>query len=462
MKVGLIICCYNRPEYLKKCLESISRADLSTIDTVLVVDDCSFDTGTLHLIDNFHLGGVNLIKAFSKENRSIKGSLLFGCDLLFNSCDIVVNLDGDAIVAKSFVNVLMGLKDRFQENIITGFCCFTKNKDGSERHSVLKIADDYTERKSVGGINMLFDIRQYNNWIKPALIKSLEQNLNWDDHTCRASIADGKRIITSRPSVVQHLGESSSMNHSVGGEPMDRADDFEDDLELYKSIVYKYDLRNVTLICADGFDVDRVIHAANIACREIEFGAVKILSHLPSDDPRVIKIRPLLSSKDYSQFVLKEMINYVDTDYMMIFQHDGFPINPKAWSEDFLKYDMVGASWKFKTEKRTCNGGMSVRSRRMCEAIRDDDQIFLQNDNIIKNFAEDHVLFHIYREYLEGVHKIKIAPEEVCDRFSIEAWGVNPPGNKYNGSFAFHGFGVDFSDADLPYIPYKLPNRQIQ
>jgi glycosyltransferase involved in cell wall biosynthesis len=228
MKVSLIITTFERPAYLQRCLDSVRRADLSQVDCVLIVDDCSKDKQTIKLINDFELEGVELIKAFSKENRSIKGSLLFGCDLLFNSCDIVINLDGDAIVAPQFANVLMKLKERFQENIITGFCCFTKNKDGSERHSVLKMADDYTERKSVGGINMLFDVRQYNNWIRPTLVRCIEQGGNWDDHSCRASIASGHRIITSRPSVVQHIGtEFSSMGHSAGGEPPDVATDFD-------------------------------------------------------------------------------------------------------------------------------------------------------------------------------------------------------------------------------------------
>jgi hypothetical protein len=460
MKVSLIITTFERPAYLQRCLDSVRRSDLSQVDCVMIVDDCSQDKQTIKLINDFELEGVELIKAFSKENRSIKGSLLFGCDLLFNESGIVVNLDGDAVVRRDFLEVLLRHKQAAPNNIITGFNCTTKNKDGSTRHHIMWAGEDYNMKTTVGGINMLFGKTEYEKYIRPALVETLSHGGNWDHKACLNSKKDNLAIRCSVPSVIDHIGiEISSMGHSIGGEPPDRADDFDDDFQIYMDAMYKYDLRKVTLICADGADVNRVIHAANISCRDIEFGAVKILSHLTSDDPRVIKIRPLLSSKDYSQFVLKEMINYVDTDYMMIFQHDGFPINPDAWSEDFLKYDMVGAAWKFRPEKRTANGGFSLRSRKMMEIIKNDDSIFLQNDSIIRNFAEDHVLFYIYRDYLEGHHGIKIAPEETCDRFSIEAWGV--PDNKYKGSFGFHGFNTDFSEADLPYIPYKLPNRQI-
>jgi hypothetical protein len=219
------------------------------------------------------------------------------------------------------------------------------------------------------------------------------------------------------------------------------------------------ELNNVSLIAVDD-NLSSIQRAADISCRNIRFNSVKLLSSEASGDPRLVPIRHLGSKKEYSQFILKELAAYVETPYMLIVQGDGFVLNHFAWSDDFLNYDMVGAAWKFRPEKRTANGGFSLRSRKMMEIIKNDDSIFLQNDSIIRNFAEDHVLFYIYRDYLEGHHGIKIAPEEVCDRFSIEAWGV--PDNKYKGSFGFHGFSIDFNDADLPYIPYKLPNRQIQ
>lgn len=509
MKVGLIICSYNRASYLSQCLASVVAADLSKVDVVMIIDDASTDPQTRRLIDDFDLENVELIKCYSKENRSIKGSLLFGLDLLFNSCDLVTNLDGDAIIAKDAFNRLIDYKKRFGAYIVTGFNCTTKNKDGSIRHKIISEWDDYNMKASVGGINMIFDKNQYLQIVRPALQKSIKEHLNWDHQACITSMTGfGKEIVCMTPSCVQHIGtEISSMGHSAGGEPPDTAEDFPKDVQkLYAAMVWtptgehiplsdlrkpldeikrkhfdepfkgrmnsvklaeeslrasKLQLPNVTLICADGVDVERCIHAANISCRDIEFGAVKILSHLPSDDTRVIAIRPLVDKKDYSQFILKEIVNYVDTEFMLIFQYDGFVLNASAWMPQFMMYDMVGAAWKFRPEKRTANGGFSLRSTRMMQAISFDDAIQLKNDHIISNYAEDHVLFYIYREYLEEKYKINIAPENFCDRFSIEAWGEKFPNNKYNGSFGFHGFSVDFNEADLPYVPYKLPNRQI-
>jgi glycosyltransferase involved in cell wall biosynthesis len=466
--VSLLVTTYNRPNYLHQCLDSVKKADLSQLDTVMVIDDCSTDKETIRLINEFELEGVHLIKAFSKENRSIKGSLLFGCDLLFNSCDIVINLDGDAIVATQFVNVLMKLKERFQENIITGFCCFTKNIDGSERHAVLKMADDYTERKSVGGINMLFDVRQYNNWIRPTLLKCIEQGGNWDDHTCRASIASGHRIITSRPSVVQHIGtEFSSMGHSVGGEPPDEASDFVyDEPKDYGTRLIvrtgnygetthaKLDLPAVTLIAVDD-NVEGIIKAADISCQFIRFASVKLLSSMPSKDKRVIPIRHLGSKRSYSEFMMKEVVDYIETPFFATIQADGYILRYESWDDNWFNFDYIGSPWEWYTDGyNTGNGAASFRSRRLHQILKDDSGIVPTNDHLIRECQEDHNIARIYRKYLEDRYGIKFAPIEVSRRFGIEAWNVKPPGNKYNNQFCFHGRHVDFSDANIWHIPY--------
>lgn len=476
MKVGLIVTAFNRPEYLRQCLDSISCADLSQVNTVLIIDDCSTDPETRRLIDNFDLPNMELIKCYSKENRSIKGSLLFGFDLLFTSNDVVINLDGDAIVTKDAFSRMAKMYERFPTRIITGFNCSTKNKDGSERHIVINSGEDYNEKKSVGGINMVFGITTYQQIVKPALLKSKKENLNWDHQACIISYSGyGKPIICMQPSCVQHIGIDSSMGHSAGGEPPDVADDFiNDNLDKGTRIVVGLrkdgmgpDFENgilyipsVTFIAVDD-NISGIIKAADISCKGIRFGAVKLLSSQDSDDPRAVKIRHLGSKKEYSQFLLKEIVDYIDTPYFIVFQADGFILRREAWTDEFLKYDMVGAMWHFRDHKRTANGGFSLRSKRLHQILKDDDSIVLTNDHIITNFAEDHNIFYIYREYLEEKYNMRVAPEELCEKFSIEAWGVKPPGNKYSESFGFHGFSVDFSDCNLPYIPYLLPNRQI-
>lgn len=457
MTTSLIICTFNRPQYLRQCFASLLRADLSPLSKIYIIDDHSTDEQAKTLIADFDLPGKEVVKIRKSKNSGIKDSLAIGYLLAFEHSNYVVNLDGDAIVRKDFLTVLFQLKYLFPNNIVSGFNTTVKN-----RNPIIEEHKTFFKKKYASGINMVINKDEYENYILPALSMPIG---NWDYEASKLHMADGKAVIVSKPSVLNHIGvEFSSMNHISESEPPDVATDFfdvETGIDRYYKMNGKLSLSEVTLIGADGFDVNRLIHAADISCRGIDFGAVKILSHLPSNDPRVIKIRPLISKKDYSQFILKEIVNYVDTPFMIIFQYDGFVINANAFPQELWNYDYAGAVWKFREEKRTGNGGFSWRSKRMCEAIRDDKKIFLRNDSIINNYAEDHVLMYIYREYIEATHGVKIAPEEICDKFSIEAWGVQPPANRYNGSFGFHGFSVDFSKSDLPYIPYRLPNRQI-
>src|SRR5574338_1004006 len=138
MKVGLTISTFNRPAYLKRLFDSLRRADLSKLNYICIVDDASTDMATRMLVEEFYVSGVEVKKMMKTIRESIKGSLLCGYDYLFYNvgCDIVMNLDGDAIVRNDFLNVLVEMKMKFNGNIVTGFNCNTKNRDGSIRHKI--------------------------------------------------------------------------------------------------------------------------------------------------------------------------------------------------------------------------------------------------------------------------------------------------------------------------------------
>lgn len=450
---GVVITTFNRPQYLKLCFESLLRADLSKIDRIIIVDDKSTDEETLKLINSFSVNSpVNVGMRLKPENKSIKDSLLIGFqDLLEHGCDTLINLDGDAIVRNDFVDVLLALHQKYPALITTGFNCNTLNRDSSIRHKHIYSEPGATFRQSVGGINMCFNRETYLKFAKPALIHTLQYMGNWDQLSCINSMAESLPVAVTVPSVVQHLGVVSSMNHDAGGEPADTAEDFK-----------PLGLKNVTLIgVAD--DVEGLIHAAKISMTDIHFGAVKVLSCAkPKEVPQGVEwvqIDRLGSKEAYSHFVFDKLVNYVDTEFLMIFQGDGFIISAKAWTDEFFKFDVVGAQWVWYNDGHRCsNGGFCLRTRRLHEIIKSDKSIVLRNDDIIKEKQEDHNLGKIYRTYLEANYGIKFAPDELCDQFSIEAWKRDDV--RYKGSFGFHGWNLDFSTSGLPYIPYLLPNFQ--
>lgn len=443
MKIGLLICTYNRPEYLKRCLDSLSKADLTDVD-VLIYDDASTDQVTRSMICK-----TNYAIIFSSKNRSIKNSILQGSRYLFNSgCDTVINLDADAIVAPDFIIRLKSLKERFAENIITGFNCTTKNKNGTVRHHIIREGDQYNEKKSVGGINMMYSIGQFKKWIEPATERCLTHGGNWDHQSCLLSNADGYNIVCAVPSVAQHIGIDSSMGHNAGGEPPDIADDFygfefmktEDSSYIGKKEEEgKIRLSDVTLVGVDCVNIERLIRAANISSANIEFGHTVLLSSLPSSDKRVTRISAIRSRTEYSRFLMKQLADYIPTKYLLIIQHDGFVLNPHAWDDDWRQYDYIGAPWEWYTDgKNVGNGGFSFRSKKIMQITANDKGIIPMNElGVTFHEEEDHCICRIYRDYLENEYKMKFAPIEVARKFAIEGWKVDNP--VWNNEFGFHG-----------------------
>lgn len=451
-KVSLLITTYNRVDYLQQCLKSLGNADLSKIDNVLIFDDCSTDVEVGRVCLEFIQDRPNWTFVKEMRNKGIKNSLLVGCNILFNQSDLVINLDADALVSKNFVTRILGVKEKYPELLVTGFNCNTLNRDGSVRHKVLFKEDKVNFKKSVGGINMCFNKKQYHKWIKPSLE---ELNTNWDCETCLRSASESLPIACVEPSVVQHIGYNSSLGHDAGGEPPDVANDFVeysiDDwytealLNAYKEYEKaRLILPQVTLIGIDCLDINRLLKVADKACDQISFGDVKMLSSLPSDDSRVVKIRHISSKEDYSWFVMKELIDYIGTSHFLIIQHDGQVHNPQAWRNEWLEYDYIGAKWAFGDQAHPVgNGGLSLRTRKFQQAVANDEAIIPMNQPGV-NFhkEEDHVCCRIFGDYLIERYGIKFAPVEEAEMFSIEAW--ENPDPVYRGQFGFHGGGIKF------------------
>ena len=126
---------------------------------------------------------------------------------------------------------------------------------------------------------------------------------------------------------------------------------------------------------------------------------------------------PILSHADYSRFMVKELLAYVDTDHVLVVQWDGHVVNPAAWSPEFLLFDYIGARWDNALHRKAAhhnvgNGGFSLRSRALLEA--------LQDPAIVVTSAEDVTICRQYRNFLEDRHGIVFAPDDIADRFAFE------------------------------------------
>jgi hypothetical protein len=117
--------------------------------------------------------------------------------------------------------------------------------------------------------------------------------------------------------------------------------------------------------------------------------------------------------------MIKELANHFDTDYVLVTQWDGFIWEPSLWEDDFLAYDYIGAPWPDSLlthgapiKYNVGNGGFSIRSKRLQDFLRDDD-------NLVMHRAEDVAICQLNRAYLEKCG-FTFAQRSIATRFSLE------------------------------------------
>jgi hypothetical protein len=210
-------------------------------------------------------------------------------------------------------------------------------------------------------------------------------------------------------------------------------------------------LKNVTLVCLEGVDnadsINTAVKALQISSRNLNFGEIVLISpEKPScryDDITHYSIDKL-TWIEYNQFILKNLIKYINTDYCVLIQTDGFILNSELWSDEFLKYDYIGHAFDFINcpwqvngvnpevvnrkgihgLNRVGNGGFSFRSKKFL--------IETANCPYECNGPEDVFISNDYFDYF--IEKgIKYAPVEIADLFSKDA------SEDISKTFGFHG-----------------------
>jgi hypothetical protein len=209
-------------------------------------------------------------------------------------------------------------------------------------------------------------------------------------------------------------------------------------------------LPEVTLVAVSSVEIEKTDLALRISSYEINFGSIKFLTSEPwvSSDPRIETLQiPKLDRYTYSRFILNNLIDYVETQFCLVVQADGFVLNANRWNYDFLNYDYTGAPWPIDlkiqsgdlslnlnlTKNSVGNGGFSLRSRRLLAKTKNIDFENLS----FPSQSEDLILCHyLYDEMVKA--GIKFPTPEIAASFSVEsadaAYGQNP-----KTSFGFHG-----------------------
>ncbi len=126
-------------------------------------------------------------------------------------------------------------------------------------------------------------------------------------------------------------------------------------------------LNNVSLIsvCGNAKYKDPIKKAMRHCLKKMDFQDVLLLSNEDDSEFPCIKI-PQLDQALYSQFCVQSLFDYIKTDYCLMIQWDGFIINEHLWSDEFLKYDYIGAPWPYH-DHSVGNGGFCIRSKKFLE-----------------------------------------------------------------------------------------------
>jgi len=191
-------------------------------------------------------------------------------------------------------------------------------------------------------------------------------------------------------------------------------------------------LPTVTLVCADTRNHALAARALARCCRRVRFARALFLTDaVPAGVvlPPEVEVRPIatLSSRDdYSNLMLKGLATHVETAHALVVQWDGYVLHPESWTDEFLAFDYLGAPWPWQPEnRRVGNGGFSLRSKRLLEALAD--------PAIAVEGNEDVAIGVTHRAHLENAHGIRYAPEALANRFSFEvSYPIGRP-------FGFHG-----------------------
>lgn len=201
------------------------------------------------------------------------------------------------------------------------------------------------------------------------------------------------------------------------------------------------ELKNVTLVAVDTLNKGAAISALQKSLSQVKPDRCLLLTDeiVEIDGIEVIQI-PIINSKDeYSRFMIKGLWKYINTDYLITVQHDGYIINGNCFDERFYDFDYIGALW-LETDNLNCgNGGFSWRSKKLCEVIGNDETIEILT-------PEDTALCRIYRRYLEGKYGLKWATDDIAEQFSYELREPNQP------TFGFHSY---FHEPFAPTIILK-------
>ena len=88
-------------------------------------------------------------------------------------------------------------------------------------------------------------------------------------------------------------------------------------------------LDKVSLVCIDCYSYGKAVSAIQKSLQQIQFEKVLFLTDIKIDLEGIeaVQIPSIRSKREYSEFVIKKLANYIPTDYFCLIQADGYIID---------------------------------------------------------------------------------------------------------------------------------------
>ena len=213
-------------------------------------------------------------------------------------------------------------------------------------------------------------------------------------------------------------------------------------------------LSSVTLLCVETRDPELAHWAIEKCLIRTQFAKLVLVTNLDLVKERkagidYVQAPPIRTTKDYSEFLLTGLDQYVVGSHVLIIQWDSFITNPHLWRDEFLNYDYIGPVWPHHPETPVGNGGFSLRSIKLLKAIK--------QPKFMRKHPEDYCICADNRAFLENNCQIQFAPVEIAEQFAVER-------TQWHDAFGFHGFfnfGRVLSNEELFAFLNKLPDSYL-
>jgi hypothetical protein len=210
-------------------------------------------------------------------------------------------------------------------------------------------------------------------------------------------------------------------------------------------------MKSVSLVIIDTENYILANEALERSISQFNFKEILIFTDIPEKwkSGKIIEINKIKSIFDYNRFLLKNLSNFITTEFTLVIQYDGFILNSENFDPRLFNFDYTGACWNTSSGPIIGNGGFSLRSLKLLEACSEFPYFNYQE-------PEDVSICWLHRKYFESIG-INFSPTHLANRFSMEHLVLND-------TFGFHGafhLPIIYQN-EMEFLVNNLPERLLK